>query len=45
LFSNDKGYSWIYRFDETFPVGVNQLKVIAEDAAGNITTKVWYVRR
>lgn len=44
-FSNDKGKTWIYTFDEYFPKGEHELKVIIEDEAGNITTKTWNVRR
>ncbi|MEI6950428.1 M23 family metallopeptidase [Paraflavisolibacter sp. H34] len=45
LCSNDKGRSWIYRFDEHFPAGTHELKVTIEDEAGNVTTKSWTVRR
>ncbi|MFN2457623.1 MAG: M23 family metallopeptidase [Chitinophagaceae bacterium] len=45
LFTNDKGYSYIYRFDDYFPSGVSKFTVTAEDIVGNITTKNWYVRR
>jgi hypothetical protein len=44
-FSNDKGRIWIYNFDEHFPRGNHELKVIVEDEAGNVTTKVWNVVR
>jgi hypothetical protein len=44
-FSNDKGKVWIYNFDEHFPKGNHELKVIVEDEAGNITTKTWNVTR
>lgn len=44
-FSNDKGKTWIYSFDEHFPPGEHQLKVIVEDEAGNVTENVWNVRR
>jgi len=44
-FSNDKGKIWIYTFDEHFPKGQHELKVIIEDEAGNITTKTWDVKR
>lgn len=44
-FSNDKGKVWIYSFDEHFPRGNHELKVIVEDEAGNVTTKVWNVIR
>jgi murein DD-endopeptidase MepM/ murein hydrolase activator NlpD len=44
-FTNDKGKSWIYTFDEHFPKGDHELKVIVEDEAGNITMKTWNVKR
>ncbi len=44
-FSNDKGRSWIYTFDEKFPAGEHQLKVIVEDEAGNVSVKEWKVKR
>jgi len=44
-FSNDKGKTWIYNFDEHFPRGKHELKVIVEDASGNVTTRVWKVTR
>lgn len=44
-FSNDKGKTWIYNFDEHFPRGNHELKLIVEDEAGNVTTKVWNVVR
>ena len=44
-FTNDKGHSWIYTFDEHFPKGEHELKVIVEDEAGNVTTRTWNVKR
>lgn len=44
-FTNDKGRTWIYTFDEHFPKGESRLKVTVEDEAGNVTEKVWNVRR
>ena len=44
-FTNDKGKTWIYTFDEYFPPGTHELKVHIQDVAGNITTKTWTVRR
>jgi hypothetical protein len=44
-FTNDKGRSWIYTFDEKFPGGTHELKVEVEDEAGNVTTKIWTVTR
>lgn len=44
-FTNDKGRSWIYSFDEKFPKGEHQLKITVEDEAGNLTERIWNVRR
>lgn len=44
-FSNDKGKTWIYSFDEHFPKGNHELKVTVEDEAGNVTIKTWNVTR
>lgn len=44
-FSNDKGKVWIYTFDEHFARGSHELKVMVEDEAGNVTTRVWNVTR
>lgn len=44
-FTNDKGRTWIYSFDEHFPRGEHVLKVIVEDVAGNKTTKKWNIVR
>ncbi|MET0638323.1 MAG: peptidoglycan DD-metalloendopeptidase family protein [Chitinophagaceae bacterium] len=44
-FTNDKGRTWIYRFDERVPYGVHELMVQVEDIAGNITEKTWWFRR
>lgn len=44
-FTNDKGRTWIYTFDEQFPRGEHQLKVVVEDEAGNVTERTWNVRR
>ncbi len=45
LFTNDKGSPYIYRFDQYFPTGVNELTVFVEDLVGNVTRRTWYVRR
>ena len=45
MFTNDKGKTWIYTFDEKFPRGQHELKVRVEDEAGNVTTKTFQVRR
>jgi hypothetical protein len=44
-FTNDKGRYFIYRFDEHFPSGKHQLKIIAEDEAGNRTERIYTVTR
>lgn len=44
-FTNDKGRSFIYRFDEKCPPGNHDLKVSVEDEAGNQTTKVFHFIR
>ena len=44
-FTNDKGLAHIYTFDEKFPRGEHELKIVVEDEAGNVTEKVWNVRR
>ena len=44
-FTNDKGRTWIYTFDDKFPRGEHQLKVRIEDEAGNVTEKTWNVTR
>lgn len=44
-FTNDKGRTWVYTFDEKFPKGDHQLKVRVDDEAGNVTEKIWDVKR
>jgi hypothetical protein len=44
-FTNDKGRTWIYEFDERVPYGVYHLKVEVQDIVGNTTTKTWWFRR
>ncbi|HVF96603.1 MAG TPA: Ig-like domain-containing protein, partial [Flavisolibacter sp.] len=44
-FTNDKGKTWIYTFDEKFPPGEHELSVRVEDEAGNATEKIWKVKR
>ncbi len=39
-FTNDKGRSFIYNFDEKCPKGVHELRITVEDEAGNKTEKV-----
>lgn len=45
LFTNDKGRSWIYNFDERCPYGVHHLKVTVEDLVGNVTSKEWWFKK
>jgi murein DD-endopeptidase MepM/ murein hydrolase activator NlpD len=45
MFSNDKGRSHIYVFDEQCPYGVHELKVRVEDLSGNVTEKSWWFKR
>ncbi|HEX4371929.1 MAG TPA: hypothetical protein VHZ50_01370, partial [Puia sp.] len=40
-FTNDKGKSFIYKFDEHCPKGKHELKIIVEDEAGNVAVKVF----
>ena len=40
-FTNDKGRTFIYRFDEKCLKGQHELKITAEDEAGNIATAVY----
>jgi len=39
-FTNDKGRTFVYTFDEKCPTGIHELKVRAEDEAGNVTEKL-----
>jgi hypothetical protein len=44
-FTNDKGRTFIYRFDEKCLSGSHELKIKAEDEAGNITENVYRFTR
>jgi murein DD-endopeptidase MepM/ murein hydrolase activator NlpD len=44
-FSNDKGRSFIYKFDEMCPPGNHELKVSVADEAGNVATKTFHFVR
>ena len=44
-FTNDKQLAFIYKFDEMCPSGNHELKITAEDEAGNSTTKVFHFKR
>jgi hypothetical protein len=41
LFSNDKGKTFIYQRDDKWTVGAHELKIMAEDLAGNKTIKTF----
>ncbi len=45
LFSNDKGRTFIYTFDEMCPTGEHELKIIVEDQVGNVIDKVYHFTR
>jgi murein DD-endopeptidase MepM/ murein hydrolase activator NlpD len=44
-FSNDKGKTFVYVFDELCPPGQHQLKIIAEDQVGNVNEQVYNFMR
>ena len=44
-FSNDKGRTFIYKFDEYCPPGLHELKISVEDCVGNRTVKTYHFRR
>ena len=44
-FSNDKGKTFIYKFDEHCPPGEHEVKISVEDVAGNKTEKVYSFTR
>ena len=45
MFTNDKGRSHVYRFDEQCPFGIHELKVRVEDIVGNVTEKSWMFKK
>jgi hypothetical protein len=45
MFSNDKGRSYVYIFDEQCPYGVHELKVRVKDIVGNTTEKTWWFKK
>ena len=45
LFSNDKAKAFIYHFDEHCPPGKHEMKIYAEDEAGNGSTLVLHFTR
>jgi hypothetical protein len=44
-FTNDKGRSFIYKFDEMCPKGNHELKISIQDEAGNTTEKSYHFTR
>lgn len=44
-FTNDKGKSFIYNFDEHCPPGKHELKISVQDEAGNVATQVYNFTR
>ncbi|HSU28327.1 MAG TPA: M23 family metallopeptidase, partial [Chitinophagaceae bacterium] len=44
-FTNDKGRTWIYEFDERCPYGIHELKVKVEDLVGNVIERSWWIRK
>ena len=44
-FTNNKGWSYIYIFDERCSFGMHELKVTVDDIAGNTVTKTWWFKR
>ncbi|MGF2411712.1 M23 family metallopeptidase [Ferruginibacter sp.] len=44
-FSNDKGRTFVYIFDDKCQTGEHELKLIAEDQVGNLTEKVYHFTR
>jgi hypothetical protein len=44
-FTNDKGRTFAYVFDEKCAAGEHELKITAEDQVGNITEKVYHFTR
>ncbi|MEN9570679.1 MAG: hypothetical protein RL172_1910 [Bacteroidota bacterium] len=44
-FSNDKGRTFIYKFDEHCPLGEHELKISVQDVAGNKTIRIYQFTR
>lgn len=44
-FTNDKGRSFIYLFDEMCPPGNHELRISLADEAGNVTEKIYHFTR
>jgi hypothetical protein len=45
MFTNDKGRTFIYSFDEKCPPGEHELKVQVEDEAGNVSERIFRFKR
>ncbi len=45
LFTNDKGRTFIYKFDEHCSRGIHELKISVEDEAGNTSEKIYHFTR
>jgi len=45
MFTNDKGKSFIYNFDEKCGRGMHELKISVQDEAGNTTEKIFHFTR
>ena len=44
-FSNDKGRTFIYLFDDKCTPGEHELKIVAEDQMGNVAEKIYHFTR
>ncbi|MEP6674246.1 MAG: M23 family metallopeptidase [Ferruginibacter sp.] len=44
-FSNDKGRTFIYTFDEMCTAGEHELKIYAEDQVGNVAERIYHFSR
>ena len=44
-FTNDKGSTFIYKFDEHCPAGTHELKISVEDCVGNRTERTYHFTR
>ncbi len=44
-FSNDKGITFIYKFDGHCPPGLHELKISVEDCVGNRTERIYHFTR
>jgi hypothetical protein len=44
-FSNDKGKTFIYKFDEHCSAGAHELKINVADCVGNVTERTYHFTR